>query len=218
MTKQKMRLLLIYILLLLSTQSWSQTNLGIGIVSIGYDDKTVLEFYSDTLDKEPKKVIEFFDDRTINSWNIKNLEKQKEWLKPELLWLDYSAFTFRSLTRTDKWFEVIVNNETGKSYWIENTELTEFKNWEEYLKNMIGVARLHDFKQKIRTKPTESAEEIKYEGTDCFVVKSMKGDWIEIKTPDYCDENFKDNKTAIKSGWIKWKQGNKLIIEYFTTI
>jgi hypothetical protein len=212
-----MRLLLINILLLFSTQIRSQTEFGIGLVSIEFDDKTVLEFYSDTIAKEPEKVVEFFDDRTINSWNIKDLEKQKEWLNPEVLWLDYFAFTFRCLIETDNWFEIIVNDESGKTYWLRKTETTKFKNWEEYLKDMFGIARLSSVPQKIRAEPTENSQEIKYQGMDCFVVTSMKGDWIEITTPDYCDENFTDSKTPLKSGWIKWRQGNKLIIEYFTT-
>ena len=212
-----MRLLIINILILFSTQVWSQTDLGIGLVSIDFDDKTVLELYSDTLQSEPIKVIEFFDDRTINSWNIKDLDKQKEWLKPEVLWLDYSAFTFRCLTKTDKWFEVIVNNENGKIYWLKKTEQIKHKNWEEYLKDMFGVARLSSSPQKIRTEPNKDSQEIEYQGTDCFVVKSMKGDWIEITTPDYCDENFTDSKTPIKSGWIKWRNGTELLIDYFTT-
>ena len=73
-------------LILFSTQVYSQTDLGIGLVSIDFDDKTVLEFYSDTIECKPVKVIEFFDDRAINSWNIKELDKQKKWLKPEVLY------------------------------------------------------------------------------------------------------------------------------------
>ena len=212
-----MRLLIINILLLFSTQVWSQTDLGIGLVSIDFDDKTVLEFYTDTLATEPKKVIEFFDDRTINSWNIKDLKEQREWLKPEVLWLDYFAFTFRCLTKTDNWFEVLANNETKTSYWLKRTDTTKFNTWEGYLKEMFGVERLSNYPQKIRTEPSENSQEIEYQGTDCFVVKSMKGDWIEITTPDYCDENFTDSKTPIKSGWIKWRKGDELIINYFTT-
>jgi hypothetical protein len=212
-----MRLLIINVLVLFSTQVWSQTDLGIGLVSIDFDDKTVLEFYSDTLESKPVKVVEFFDDKTINSWNIKDLDKQKEWLKPEVLWLDYSVFTFRCLTRTDNWFQIIVNNENGKNYWLKKTDQIKFKNWEEYLKDMFGVERLSNFPQQIRTEPTNNSPEIQYQGTDCFVVKSMKGDWIEITTPYYCDENLTDSKTPIKSGWIKWRQGNKFIINYFTT-
>lgn len=212
-----MRLLIINILILFSTQVWSQTNLGIGLVSIDFNDKTVLEFYSDTLESKPEKVIEFFNDKTINSWNIKDLKKKKEWLQPEVLWLDYYAFTFRCLTNSDNWFEIIVNNETEKTYWLKNTHSTEFKNWEEYLKDMFSVERHPSFPQQIRTEPTDNSQKLKYQGTDCFVVKSMNGDWIEITTPEYCDENFTDSKTPVKSGWIKWRKGNELMINYFTT-
>lgn len=45
----------------------------------------------------------------------------------------------------------------------------------------------------------------------------MRGDWIEIFTADYCEDGYTESKTKIKSGWIKWKQGNTLLIEYFIT-
>jgi hypothetical protein len=212
-----MRLLTFNILILLSTQVWSQTDLGIGLVSINFDDKTVLEFYSDTSANESEKVIEFYDDWNTGSWNIKDLEKQKEWLQPEILWLDYFDFTFRCLSQTDKWYELIVNNESQKVFWLKKTNSTQFNNWEEYLIDMFGVERNADFPQQIRTKPTDNSLEVQYQGTDCFEVKSMKGDWIEISTPDYCDEDYTDSKTPIKSGWIKWRTGNKLLINYFPT-
>ena len=69
--------------------------------------------------------------------------------------------------------------------------------------------------QKIRKQPSDKADEIKYEGRDCFQVKSLKGDWIEISTTNYCDEG--KNKDKIKSGWIKWRDGDKLLIDYHTT-
>lgn len=78
-------------------------------------------------------------------------------------------------------------------------------------------ALLSSSPQKIRTEPDERSQEIEYHGTDCFVVKSMKGEWIEIATPAYCDEDLTGSTTPIKSGWIKWRDGDKLIIEYFTT-
>lgn len=212
-----MRLLIINILFIFSPQVWSQTDLGIGLVPITFDDKTVLEFYSDTLANEPEKVVEFFVDRTTNSWNIKDFKEQKEWLKPEVLWLDYFAFTFRCKTKTDNWYKVIVNNENGECYWLRKSEFTKFTIWDDYLKNMFGVARLSSHPQKIRTAPNENSKEIEYQGTDCFIVKAMNGDWIEISTSDYCNENFNGIKTTIKSGWVKWRKGNDLIINYFTT-
>lgn len=195
----------------------AQTDLGLGLVSINFDDKTVLHFFSSPNDKEPKRTIQFFNDQTINSWNIRNLDKQKEWLKPEVLWLDYSSFVFRCLKVKDNWLKIMVNNENGETLWLKKSELTIVQDWENYLKEMFGVERLADQQQKIRSLPIDNSEEIIYQGNDCFQVKSMKGDWIEIFTADYCDESYTNSKTKIKSGWIKWRQGNKLLIDYFTT-
>lgn len=194
-----------------------QTDLGLGLVSINFDDKTTLYFYSTPNDKELKRTIQFFNDQTINSWNIRDLDNHKTWLKPEILWLDYSQFVFRCMSVQGNWLKVVVNNENGETLWIKKNNLTTLRNWENYLKGMFGVARLPDHKQKIRSSPTDSSEEITYQGQDCFQVKSMKGDWIEIFTADYCDDSYTDSETKIKSGWIKWRQGNNLLIEYYTT-
>ncbi|MGZ9675643.1 hypothetical protein [Flavobacterium sp. GNP001] len=195
----------------------AQTDLGLGLVVINFDDKTTLQFYSTPNDKEAKRTIQFFNDKTINSWNIRDLDKQKKWLKPEILWLDYSQFVFRCIAVQDNWLKVMVNNESEETLWLKKSDLTTFRDWGNFLKEMFGVARIIDKQQKIRTLPSESSEEIMYEGQDCFQVKSIKGDWIEIFTADYCDESYTESETKIKSGWIKWRQGNKLLIEYFTT-
>jgi hypothetical protein len=199
----------------ITTLDSTDTALGLGLVSINFDDKTTLHFYSAPNDKEPKRTVQFFIDETIDSWNIKDLDKHKDWLKPEILWLDYSQFVFRCLTVQDNWLKVIVNNETEETLWLQKSDLITFSDWENYLKGMFGVARLTD--QKIRSLPNEHSAEIMYQGRDCFQVKSMKGDWIEIFTADYCDESYTDSKTKVKSGWIKWRQGSKLLIDYFTT-
>lgn len=192
-------------------------DLGIGLVSINFNEKTVLHFFSSPIDKEPKRSIQFFNDPKINSWNIRDLDKQKEWLKPEILWLDYSFFVFRCLEIKANWLKVMVNNENGETLWLKKSELTIIQDWENYLKEMFGVERLPDQQQKIRSLPNETSKEIIYQGKDCFQVKSMKGDWIEIFTAEYCDESYTDSKTKIKSGWIRWRQENKLLIDYFTT-
>lgn len=215
MADKKTNMLLTSIIILLTTNLWSQTDLGIGLVSINFDDKTILHFYSNPDVRQPTKTIEFFEDKSINGWNIRALEQQKKWLNPEVLWLDYSSFVFRCLAVKDNWFKVIVNNEDGSALWLKKNEQTTFLSWETYLVKMFGVERLDDHPQKIRASPKDNSKEIKYQGRDCFQVKSMKGAWIEIFTADSCDEPDKNPK--IKSGWIKWRQGNKLLIDYFIT-
>jgi hypothetical protein len=193
------------------------TPLGIGLVAINFDDKTTLFFYTTPNDNEPKKTLQFFNDLSIHSWNIRDLEEHEDWLNPEIMRIDYSQFVFRCLTAKDSWLEVMVNNETGETLWLKKNELTGFKDWETYFREMFGVARLQDHPQKIKSSSNENSAEINYQGQDCFQVKSMDGDWIEIFTADYCDESYTNSKTKIQSGWIKWRQGNKLLIEYYTT-
>jgi hypothetical protein len=206
-----MRLKFTIFLYILSISCFAQTNLGIGLISIKFNDKTVLHFYSSINNSKPVKTITFLNDKTINSWNIKNLEEQKKWLKPEILWLDYNLFVFRCEKQKSDWFKIIVDNETGKSLWIKKSEIIEFSSWEKYLEEMFRVERLSKL-NSIHKSPKENSEIIKYSEEECFQVKSMKDDWIEIFTSE-CEES----KNEIKSGWIKWKVGNKLLIKYFPT-
>jgi hypothetical protein len=196
------------------TKSYGQVTLGTGIVKIEFDSSTVVDFYDNPTNKDFSKRVEFFNDKEINSWNIKNLKTEQTWLKPEVLWLDYSQFNFRCKSTNGEWLELIVNNDNGQTYWIKKNLKTKFLTWEEYLKDMFAVSRLQDKKQIIRKQPSDKSAEIKYEGRDCFRVKSVKGDWAEIFTTDWCEGK---EKTEIKSGWIRWRQGNELLIDHHTT-
>jgi hypothetical protein len=195
------------------TKAYAQVPLGTGIVRIEFDANTIVDFYQRPTDKLFSKRVEFFNDKTIDSWNIKNLENERTWLKPEIIWLDYSQFNFRCISTKGDWLEVIVNNDNGRTYWIKKNNTTKFLTWEEYLKDMYSVSRL-DKNQKLRNSPADSAKEIEYKGTDCFQVRTLRGDWIEIFTGDYCDEY--GTKNQITSGWIKWRRGDKLLIKYHT--
>ncbi|KIC02076.1 hypothetical protein OA88_11075 [Flavobacterium sp. JRM] len=209
LTHKKMKLKLTLLFLTLSISAFAQTNLGIGLIAIKFNDKTVLPFYSSINDKQPIKTIRFFNDETINSWNIQDLKNQQKWLKPEILWLDYNFFIFRCEKQEKDWFKIIVDNESGKSLWIKKSKNTEFRDWEKYLQDMFRISRKSKA-DKIYKLPNTNSGTIKYLGEECFQVKSMKGDWIEIFTSE-CD----DVKSEIKSGWIKWKNGNTLLIECF---
>lgn len=195
----------------------NQPEIGTGLVKIIFDAETKLDFYAKKTDDNPIKSIEFFDDTAINSWSIRNLKQEQKWLQPESLWLDYHQFNFRCINQSKGWFEILVNHQTGKTYWLRESNETQYISWENNLKNMFSVVRLTEYPQSIKTEPTDAATEIEYEGDDCFIVKAMKDDWIEIATADYCEDGYTDSKTPINSGWIKWKSGNTFLIEYFPT-
>ena len=209
-----MKLLFTAFCFLLVLPLTAQADLGTGLISIHFDNKTIVCFYNSPADTQPAQTIEFFDDLRINSWNIKQLEEHKKWLNPEVLWLDYDHFIFRCLKEEKGFFQVIVNNETGKSYWIKKSTLTKFSTWEQFLKEMFSIERL-DKATPIKNQPAANAKTIDYKGNDCFQAKQMRGDWIEIFSTDYCD--YEAATPKLRSGWIQWKRGNKLSIDYHLT-
>lgn len=206
-----MKLLITSLLYFFAPCLFAQANLGIGLVRINYNDTTVLHLYTSKTDKQPAKTIEFSPNTITDSQNIRNNEI-KRWLKPEGFALEYSFFVFRCKNRTDNWYEVIIDNESGQTLWLKKSTVTKFSSWETFLTGVLGVNVLQDPKQAIRTSPLDTAKEINYKVTDCFRAKSMKGDWIEIYTDDHCDNP--ESGTIIKSGWIKWRRGEQLLIGY----
>jgi hypothetical protein len=212
-----MKTLFAYFLLSTPVTVFAQADLGIGIIAITCDSNAILNLYTSPSDAAPAKSIELYNDISINSVSIRNIDKAKDWLNPEALWLEYSFFFFRCKQNKGDWFEVIANNETRVSFWLKRNEWTTFVSWDSYLKNTFMISRLSSQPQKIRLLPSDNAREIEYSGKDCFQVKSVKGDWIEIFTPAYCEQGYTDSKIKFESGWIKWRSHEKLLIEYFLT-
>lgn len=202
----KTALNLFFILIFLT--SFGQKEIGIGIVSVNFDDKTVIEFYKSSDLINNIETVEFFNDESIKSWNIKELENHKEWLSPESMWLDYGQFRFRCKTKMDTCFEIYVNE--TQTMWIEKQDFIEFKNWEAYLKSMFMVERANKTAQKIYSKPSINSEMVKSEN-DCFSVIQMQGKWIEVETAEHCET------VQIITGWIQWRDGNTILINYYTT-
>jgi hypothetical protein len=199
------------ILILFSVSTNAQPIIGEGLVKIQFDDKPVIDFYKKPSDDVFTRRIEFYRDSLSKGIRIKDFEEVSHWLRPEVLWLDDFQFNFRVKTIKDGWYEVVVNNENGHTFWIRNDRSTKFRSWEDYLRDMPTISRDPYNKQRIKNRPDEKAEELNYEGQDCFQVKSLRGNWIEIFTPPTCDASL---PTRITSGWIKWRSGNKVLIEY----
>jgi hypothetical protein len=199
------------ILILFCFSANAQPIIGEGLVKIQFDDKPVIDFYKKPSDDVLTRRIEFYRDSISKGIRIKHFEEVSHWLKPEVLWLDDFQFNFRVKTIKDGWYEVVVNNENGHTFWIRNDRSTKFRSWEDYLRDMPTITRDPYNKQRIKTSPDEKAEELGYEGQDCFQVKSLRGNWIEIFTPPTCDASL---QTKVESGWIKWRSGNKLLIDY----
>jgi hypothetical protein len=88
--------------------------------------------------------------------------------------------------------------------YINKTDKVELQKWEDYL-----IYKLVDFnfkKNPIKQNNTEISKEIKYNPDEFYRIIKINGDWAKI---DWGDSNNRN------SGWIKWREGNCLLIEIF---
>ncbi|MCB0495062.1 MAG: hypothetical protein KDC79_02910 [Cyclobacteriaceae bacterium] len=194
----------------------AQKELGIGFVKINFEENSVLKFYQIPNSNKPIKTIEFFNDKKINSISIRNLEEQNKWFSPASIWLDYYDLRLRAIEKKNDWIRVVVNEKDWTTYWVKEDQLAKFLPWEDFLKSVFNVERMDPKSQPIKSEPTINSETINYDGVDCFNVRKVQGDWIEIYSQSWC-EDFDDWKTKLNDGWVQWKSGNKLLIKIYTT-
>lgn len=188
----------------------AKTELGIGIVVVDFNESTIVEFYSSPDSSlKPVKSIKFYDDHVNQVWKIKNMETHKLWLKPEAYNPLYDLLAFRCVSVKDGWNEVIVNNSTGQKYWVKATEIIKFNDWLTFLQNGKCISK-GKTEIRILENPEENAKAVEFTGKECFRIKSMKEEWIEITLPVVDQTGILIEKT----GWMRWKNGNDLLIKY----
>jgi hypothetical protein len=188
----------------------AKTEVGIGIVLIDFDENTKVDFYASPLaDVKPVKTLSFFDDHVHQVWKIKNYEEHKSWLKPEAYNPLYDLLAFRCVENKDGWMRVIVNNNSGLTYWLKESEVNKFTDWLSFLQKKHCIIK-RKINMPILENPEENAKIIEYNGKDCFSIKSMKDEWIEITIP----QADKSDAVAQRTGWVRWKKGNDMLINY----
>ncbi len=214
---QTLKILIMAILLFpLVTLGQKNINLGQGILKIDFKRLPTLKFFNDTSSKFLPKTITVTKDKD-GEFVIKNHLKVTTWFKPEGIWLDYSIFLIRVDTLIGKWYRVLVDNEKGTTLWMKSDLTNKFVKWNIFLtKETTAIEKNPEFNLEIKASPSESALTIKrIEKTDCFEALEIKGEWLRIRTNKILDCN--QSKKIIKSGWIKWRQNNRLTINYGLT-
>lgn len=208
---------LITITVLLSLTCLGQTNLpvGQGVIKIDFANLPTLYFYADTNAAKPSNTIAIGKDKE-GEFIIKNSKEADTWFMPEQLSLEYDIFIIRVDTVIGKWYKVVTNTETATFLWTKAGPIKKFMKWPVFLlKETTAVERgVADI--DIKVSPSESAKTIKkIEENDCFEVLEIKGDWMKVRTNTKLD--CSESKRPVKSGWLKWRDKNRLMISFGLT-
>lgn len=90
-------------------------------------------------------------------------------------------------------------------YYVRRSDSVAYKTWEEYILGSFSVSPLVKL-NSIHLKPNNNSEVIEYDNDEFYYPVSIDGDWLEVEWGE---------ESELKKGWIKWKEGEKLLIEIF---
>lgn len=186
----------------------------LGFANISFNATTVLYFYAkpDATEK-PAQTLRFYDDTTLKMDSFRaEGEKSYALLDPKRHKLDYYLFDLAVRNKRGGWLEVIVDDQTNETLWLQESKIVRFEDWLHSMKNSFAVGRITPKANPLHTKPDANAKEITFAGYDCFKVEEMKGDWVKVTLQDHCSDAPKQSV----SGWLRWRDENGcLLVEIF---
>jgi len=103
-------------------------------------------------------------------------------------------------------FEVIVNEETNTKKYIKSTAKgLQFQTWEACIASLFAV-EFDASKNPILEKVGAPEPTISYDRNEIYHPNELDGNWLQIKW---------GNEDHWEYGWIKWRNGEELLIEPF---
>lgn len=119
---------------------------------------------------------------------------------------DYHLLVFRCVKKADGWYEVIVDEKLKRVKYISEKDYNfKFETWENHILKTFSI----DFnpnKNPILEEPLESSVSIFYNNDEVYHPVKIRGEWLQIKWGTEDKWNY---------GWIKWREKNNLLIEFF---
>lgn len=181
--------------------------LGLGIASPTIVPETPLYFYSEPdFDAMPYQFKPVDSVTFTKGKHYIDIATAPPWLVPEHIKLDYGIFTFRVVTYSQNWLEVIVNNTNGLTRWIDR-QAVGYKEWSTYLTEIVAVEIIDVEKNPIRTKAQDNASILAQVPGAQLRPIAVKGDWLLVSTVGLADR-------IVPTGWVRWRKDGILLVMY----
>ncbi len=190
--------------------------IGLGIVTISdtvdtYDRELSMYNASGkvivTVEQQESDVITNYKGKAYNRYDSLNPFSPRLYVTNP----DYFRLAFDCIGSDNEFYTVIINRQTGEVAKIKKLDtFFKFETIEEFVDNWTGIGI--DFNRStnpLRKSPSDKSENINNDKQTKYKVWraekiSIKGDWIEIKV-----ENTEEK------GWIRWRQGNQILIRMY---
>ncbi len=180
--------------------------MGLGMaVPDFYNNKEIFFYGNPNLEKAasdhtPTEKLEFH--RSETGITIKTAPP---WFVPSHLKMDYEVLNLRLISVSDEFIEVMANERTGQTIYMERSK-NKLIYWPEFLLSTNSVESVSRKNNPVRTKPLNHAAVVTKQYSFLKPLK-IKRQWIQVELQD------NDYKSHGK-GWIKWQNKGELIIMY----
>lgn len=151
---------------------------------------------------------------------------------PQFYKPDYGILQFVCLASDPNTYTVLADSTTVK-YIRKSTDGIVFKYWNEYILESFGIRRkradelTNKSSHLLRAAPAESAPSIDVpSGHEMFCPMEVQNDWVKVRYDCFYNReqnphegepchNFIDQCENPVTGWLKWRDGNELLIDIF---
>ena len=127
------------------------------------------------------------------------------WFVPEVLKLDYDLLVLRAKTLARHWVEVVVNQRTGETRWVDR-HAVRLDLWPDALLNMAAVEVSDPQANPIRSGP-DAATPVLRTTLALLQPLAVQGDWLRVGPSELADQQ-------VPQGWVRWRDGDRLLITY----
>lgn len=119
---------------------------------------------------------------------------------------DNYLLVFRCVKKDKNGYVIISNEESNEIRYINFDDVNfKFETVEEHILSVFSV----EFDSKsnpVRSASTDSSNIIPYDDDEFYFPTKIKGSWLQIQWGSEDD---------LKEGWIKWKEDNNIVIDWF---
>lgn len=193
---------------------------GIGKVVVKFesnlhnDKPYILNFYRSDSENELEKTVEI-------KWNDNDggfvMTTNIEFIKVKDFYLEepHYILMFNCLREINGFYEVIINIDTKETMWIKKQSTIQLKLWDKFLQSVVCLSALDTQTNRIRLKPDDNSKvAIENVKDECWEVIKVKGEWLNIRC-FVIDFDMLDEKYKNFNGWLRWRDNNELLIEYY---
>jgi hypothetical protein len=185
----------------------ANSELGLGLFKPDFFNQSSLLFYENPNFEKPVSDHSASDSVTFQQidGHRYDIAYAPPWLVPEHLKMDYEILYFRIKSIHRDFLEIVVNKSTQKKAYVDRTaEMTIF--WPDFLLNVQSIEFPKDLPQTVRVKPLNYAGQV---SLDFEFMKPIQFQyhWMEV---ELLDRDFQKTGT----GWVRWRDDEKLLIEY----